>query len=41
MRDPDAIDQGLWRKRDVTILDVPLEEYIVKLREALLASARK
>ncbi len=35
--DPDPLDQMLWSNRDVTILDVPLEDYIDKLRDALLA----
>jgi hypothetical protein len=40
MRKPDPLDKGLWSKRDVTILDVALEDYVVGLREALLAPAR-
>jgi SIR2-like domain len=34
---PDPVDEGLWRSRDVMIMDVPLEEYIEGLREALRA----
>jgi hypothetical protein len=33
---PDRLDQMLWSNRDVTILNVPLEDYIVKLRTAFL-----
>src|SRR6266542_291106 len=33
---PDRLDQLLWSNRDVTILNVPLEDYIVKLRAAFL-----
>jgi SIR2-like domain len=36
-RKPDTVDVGLWRLRDVDILDVPLEEYVERMREALLA----
>jgi len=39
--DPDLIDKLLWRKRDVEIHDIPLEGYVVGLREALLALAHK
>jgi hypothetical protein len=34
-RSPDRLDRELWSRRDVMILDVPLEEYIAGLREAL------
>jgi hypothetical protein len=37
--DPDPVDEGLWRSRDVAILDLPLEEYVDGLREALRAPA--
>ena len=40
-RDPDPLDELLWRKRDVAILDVPLEDYVVGLHAALLAPAHK
>jgi hypothetical protein len=35
-RSPDRLDKELWNRRDVMLLDVPLEEYIGSLREALL-----
>jgi hypothetical protein len=38
---PDPVDQGLWRKRDVMILNSSLEEYIDQLRAALLEPARQ
>ena len=34
-RNPDRLDKELWNRRDVMILDVPLEEYVEGLREAL------
>jgi SIR2-like domain len=40
-RDPDRIDEKLWTKRDVEILDTSLEDYIAGLRGALPASARR
>jgi SIR2-like domain len=36
---PDPVDEGLWRSRDVMIMDVQLEEYIEGIRAALLAPA--
>src|SRR6266545_2784544 len=36
-RNPDPVDEGLWSRRDVQSLDVPLEDYIDGLREALRA----
>jgi hypothetical protein len=33
---PDPVDEGLWNSRDVLILDVPLEEYVERVRDALL-----
>jgi hypothetical protein len=38
---PDPLDQGLWSLRDVMILDVPLEEYVGRLREALTRPAQR
>ena len=38
---PDPVDQGLWRKRDVMILNSSLEEYIDRLRAALREPARQ
>jgi hypothetical protein len=32
---PPVIDQEFWRKRDVDIIDVPLEEYLARLGERL------
>lgn len=32
---PDALDREFWRKRDVEILDVPLEDYVAALRKQL------
>jgi hypothetical protein len=40
-RDPDSLDELLWRKREVAIMDVPLEDYVGGLRTALLAPADK
>jgi SIR2-like domain len=34
-RNPDRLDKELWNRRDVMILDIPLEEYVEGLREAL------
>jgi SIR2-like domain len=34
-RNPDRLDKELWNRRDVMILDVPLEAYVEGLREAL------
>ena len=34
---PQVIDQEFWRKRDVDIIDVPLEEYLAQLGERLSA----
>jgi SIR2-like domain len=34
---PEPVDEGLWRSRDVMIMDVPLEEYVLGLRDELLA----
>jgi hypothetical protein len=34
---PDPLDEGLWHKRDVMILDFALDAYIAELRAALLA----
>jgi len=39
-RTPDPVDEGLWRTRDVMILDVPLEDYINGLREAFREPAQ-
>ena len=36
---PDPVDEGLWRSRDVMIMDVQLEEYIEGVRAALLTPA--
>jgi SIR2-like domain len=38
-RTPDPVEERLWIKRQVEILDVSLEDYVVGLREALLAPA--
>jgi hypothetical protein len=38
-RTPDPLEERLWIKRDVEILDVSLEDYVVGLREALAAPA--
>ncbi|HEV8374535.1 MAG TPA: SIR2 family protein, partial [Actinomycetota bacterium] len=38
---PDPVDEGLWRKRDVMILDLPLEDYIGSLKEALVAKPKR
>jgi hypothetical protein len=38
---PDPVDEGLWRKRDVVIMDLPLEEYVGSLRQALLARPKR
>jgi hypothetical protein len=35
------VDEGLWRKRDVMILDLPLEDYIGSLKEALVAKPKR
>lgn len=35
-RDPDPIDQRYWSRRRVEILDMPIEDYIVGLRAAVL-----
>jgi hypothetical protein len=35
---PPVIDQEFWRKRDVDIIDIPLEEYLLRLDERLRAS---
>jgi hypothetical protein len=37
-RSPDRLDKELWNRRDVMILDIPLEEYVVGLGEALRAA---
>lgn len=37
---PDAFDTEFWRKRDVEIIDVTLEQYITTLREHLQEPAR-
>jgi hypothetical protein len=34
-RSPDRLDRELWSRRDVMILDIPLEEYIAGLQKAL------
>jgi hypothetical protein len=39
-REPQPIDQQFWRKRDVDILDVPLERYVAALNERLQALPR-
>jgi|SRR5882724_1611760 len=39
-REPQPIDQQFWRKRDVDILDVPLERYVVALNERMQALPR-
>jgi hypothetical protein len=36
---PDTLDREFWRKRDVDILDVRLEDYIAALSERLQALA--
>jgi SIR2-like domain len=36
-REPQLIDTEFWRKRDVDILDVPLERYVVALNERIQA----
>jgi hypothetical protein len=35
-RNPDPVDEGLWRSRDVMIMDVKLEEYVDRVRAELL-----
>jgi hypothetical protein len=39
-RNPDRLDKELWNRRDVMILDVPLEEYVEGLRGALSEALR-
>jgi hypothetical protein len=34
-REPDLLDQGLWRRRDVEVLDVPLKDYVEELQRQL------
>ena len=34
-RSPDRLDRELWSRRDVMILDIPLEDYIAGLHQAL------
>jgi hypothetical protein len=34
-RDPDPLDRELWRRRDVDVYDVPLDEYVHALRHQL------
>jgi hypothetical protein len=34
---PDQVDEAQWNLRDVMVLDVPIEEYVERLRAALLA----
>jgi|RhiMetdeSRZDD1v2_1073273.scaffolds.fasta_scaffold25019_4 SIR2-like protein len=36
---PDPVDEGLWRSRDVMIMDVQLEEYVERVRAELLGQA--
>ena len=36
-KDPQVVDQQFWRKRDVDILDIRLEDYVAALSERLLA----
>jgi SIR2-like domain len=33
---PDPVDEGLWRSRDVMIMDVQLEEYVERVRAELV-----
>ena len=35
---PDPIDEDLWRRRDVEIVDMPLDEYISRLAATLAPS---
>jgi hypothetical protein len=38
---PDPVDEGLWRKRDVMILDTALEDYITALKAALIKRPKR
>ena len=39
--DPDPLDRKLWSRRDVEILNVPLEDYVRGLREVLPTPSRR
>jgi hypothetical protein len=34
-RDPDPLDRGLWKRREVEVLDVPLRDYVKELERRL------
>ena len=39
-RDPEPLDQEFWHKRDVDILNIRLEDYVLALGECLRSVAR-
>jgi hypothetical protein len=33
--DPEELDQKFWQRRNVEVIDMPLEQYVTQLRERL------